>query len=103
MPCSSEERSKTVRSSCYSRHHIVLKMAATRTSPSRAGCLRAMHHAINIELTINFDFGINFEFDINCELTINFEFGINFELTINCELTINFEFCMNFEFGINSS
>ena len=50
-----------------------------QASPSRAGCLRAMHHAINIELTINFEFGIN------------------------CELTINFEFCTNFEFGINSS
>ena len=72
-------------------------MEATHASPSRAGCLRAMHHAINIELTINFEFGINIE------LTINFEFGVNFELTINCELTINFEFCMNFEFGINSS
>ena len=52
-----------------------------QASPSRAGCLRAMHHAINIELTINF------------------EFGINIELTKNFELTINCEFCTNFEFG----
>ena len=34
-------------------------MAATRTSPSCAGCLRAMHHAINFEFRINFELTIN--------------------------------------------
>ena len=47
------------------RRHFVSKNMATRTSPSRVGSLRAMHHAINMKLSINF------------ELTIDFEFGIN--------------------------
>ena len=43
------------------RRHFVSKNMATRTSPSRVGSLRAMHHAINMKLSINFELTIDFK------------------------------------------
>lgn len=54
-----QQRRKMVRSLCYPNRHFVSRNAATRTSPSHAGCLRAMHYVINMNFELTIDFKVN--------------------------------------------